>query len=105
MGHQAFAKLIGSISRAFASSSWTHTRQYAAAATHPPLVVFVDKNTRVICQGIKGKNGTFHTKQAIEWFQGFAMSFLSFPKFIYFKPAFPFMTNNDRYIILFYEKT
>nr|POE60032.1 succinate--coa ligase [adp-forming] subunit alpha-2, mitochondrial [Quercus suber] len=42
------------------------TQQYAAAAMHPPPVVFVDKNTRVICQGIKGKNDTFHTKQAIE---------------------------------------
>jgi hypothetical protein len=26
--------------------------------------VFVDKNTKVICQGITGKNGTFHTEQA-----------------------------------------
>jgi hypothetical protein len=25
--------------------------------------VFVDKNTKVICQGITGKNGTFHTEQ------------------------------------------
>ncbi|KAK7819654.1 succinate--coa ligase [adp-forming] subunit alpha-1 [Quercus suber] len=67
MGRQAFAKLIGSISRASSSSSsWTQTQQYAAAAMHPPPVVFVDKNTRVICQGIKGKNDTFHTKQAIE---------------------------------------
>lgn len=29
--------------------------------------VFVDKNIRVICQGITGKNGTFHTEQAIEY--------------------------------------
>jgi succinyl-CoA synthetase alpha subunit len=35
-------------------------------ATSPPAV-FVDKNTRVICQGITGKNGTFHTEQAIEY--------------------------------------
>lgn len=33
----------------------------------PPAAVFVDKNTRVICQGITGKNGTFHTEQAIEY--------------------------------------
>ena len=35
-------------------------------STSPPAV-FVDKNTRVICQGITGKNGTFHTEQAIEY--------------------------------------
>jgi len=29
--------------------------------------VWVDKNTRVICQGITGKHGTFHTQQAIDY--------------------------------------
>lgn len=29
--------------------------------------VFVDKNTRVICQGVTGKTGTFHTEQAIAY--------------------------------------
>lgn len=32
-----------------------------------PAAVFVDKNTKVVCQGITGKNGTFHTEQAIAY--------------------------------------
>ena len=39
--------------------------RYFSSSTVP--LVFVDKNTRVICQGITGKNGTFHTEQAIEY--------------------------------------
>ena len=27
--------------------------------------MFVDKNTKVICQGLTGKNGTFHTEQVM----------------------------------------
>lgn len=39
-------------------------RNYSSS---PTAAVFVDKNTKVICQGITGKNGTFHTEQAIEY--------------------------------------
>jgi succinyl-CoA synthetase alpha subunit len=28
------------------------------------LPILIDKNTRVICQGLTGSQGTFHTKQA-----------------------------------------
>ncbi|KAJ6874788.1 succinate--CoA ligase [Populus alba x Populus x berolinensis] len=76
MARQAVAKLLGSIASRKPSSttsllnlspsSAAQTRHYAAAPPPPPAV-FVDKNTRVICQGITGKNGTFHTEQAIEY--------------------------------------
>ena len=31
------------------------------------MAVLVDKNTKVICQGITGAQGTFHTEQAIAY--------------------------------------
>jgi len=31
------------------------------------MAVLVDENTRVICQGLTGSQGTFHTEQAIEY--------------------------------------
>jgi succinyl-CoA synthetase alpha subunit len=31
------------------------------------MTILIDKNTRVICQGITGKTGTFHTEQAIAY--------------------------------------
>jgi succinyl-CoA synthetase alpha subunit len=31
------------------------------------MSILIDKNTRVICQGITGSHGTFHTGQAIEY--------------------------------------
>eukprot|EP00262_Sarcandra_glabra_P004870 TRINITY_DN1610_c0_g2_i2.p1 TRINITY_DN1610_c0_g2~~TRINITY_DN1610_c0_g2_i2.p1 ORF type:complete len:326 (-),score=63.16 TRINITY_DN1610_c0_g2_i2:214-1191(-) len=62
MARQA-TKLLGSI----ASKTLVSQTRYFAASPSPPPAVFVDKNTRVICQGITGKNGTFHTEQAIEY--------------------------------------
>src|SRR5919199_6792613 len=31
------------------------------------MSILIDKNTRVICQGFTGKNGTFHSEQAIAY--------------------------------------
>ncbi|MGF7158486.1 succinyl-CoA synthetase alpha subunit [Rhodoligotrophos appendicifer] len=31
------------------------------------MAILIDKNTKVICQGITGKNGTFHTEQAVAY--------------------------------------
>lgn len=81
MARQAVAKLIGSIASRkpstassashyrLSSAAAVHSRHYgsSAAASSSQPAVFVDKNTRVICQGITGKNGTFHTEQAIEY--------------------------------------
>ncbi|RRT48742.1 hypothetical protein B296_00048494 [Ensete ventricosum] len=73
MSRQA-SKLIGSLASKIIANpapvvpSSPLPRHFAAAAAMPPApAVFVDKNTRVICQGITGKNGTFHTEQAIEY--------------------------------------
>ena len=31
------------------------------------MAILVDKNTKVICQGITGSQGTFHTQQALAY--------------------------------------
>ncbi|KAL5993426.1 hypothetical protein ACLOJK_014351 [Asimina triloba] len=68
---QKATKLLASVSSklrpSLLSLSSQPSRHFAAAPSHTPPAVFVDKNTRVICQGITGKNGTFHTEQAIEY--------------------------------------
>lgn len=46
------------------SSRLLHGRHLTSEAAP---AVFVDKTTRVICQGMTGKTGSFHTEQAIEY--------------------------------------
>ena len=31
------------------------------------MAILVDKNTRVICQGFTGKQGTYHSQQCLEY--------------------------------------
>jgi succinyl-CoA synthetase alpha subunit len=58
---QAFRLLSATLNEAVLGSGWRSFSQAAAPA------VFVDKNTKVICQGLTGKNGSFHTEQAIAY--------------------------------------
>src|SRR5579864_2571945 len=39
----------------------------SASRARPVMAILVDKNTRVICQGITGNQGTFHSEQAIAY--------------------------------------
>lgn len=77
MSRQA-TKLIASLSSKLTSRTSPISQSRSFATAPPPPAVFVDKNTRVICQGITGKNGTFHTEQAIEYGTKMVYNYLLF---------------------------
>lgn len=62
MARQFITNLSSKLCSGVTTKSLSQSRCFSTAPA-----VFVDKNTRVICQGITGKNGTFHTQQAIDY--------------------------------------
>lgn len=59
-----FARNLRNVERSAVTVLSQQSRLFSAQAQP---AVFLDKNTKVICQGMTGKNGTFHTEQAIQY--------------------------------------
>jgi len=58
--------MFTTVARFTALRRTTQTRAYAGKWT-PPCATWIDKNTPVICQGFTGKQGTFHSQQALDY--------------------------------------
>ncbi|KAL3146635.1 hypothetical protein ABBQ32_000865 [Trebouxia sp. C0010 RCD-2024] len=59
-----FARSLRNTERSAVTLLGQQSRLFSA---QPGPAVFLDKNTKVVCQGMTGKNGTFHTEQAIQY--------------------------------------
>ena len=57
--HRVVVKML---SKAVSSVARRHVRSFSATAN-----VWINKDTKVLCQGFTGKQGTFHSEQAIEY--------------------------------------
>jgi succinyl-CoA synthetase alpha subunit len=53
--------------RAISRSNKTLVRSLSTGYDSTVMNMLINKDTRVICQGFTGKQGTFHSKQAIEY--------------------------------------
>merc|ERR1712196_312991 len=63
MGEGDMRASVAKLTRPAAAS----VRTYASGTGTPGAPVFCDKNTKLICQGFTGKQGTFHSEQAIAY--------------------------------------
>ncbi|KAG1674614.1 hypothetical protein FOA52_001863 [Chlamydomonas sp. UWO 241] len=61
----ALGLTLGKMLQSQQGAAFGAVRSFASQAHNP--AVFIDATTKVICQGLTGKNGTFHTQQAIEY--------------------------------------